>query len=723
MSENDKKNSTQALFFYVLLPALVAAFCILKVFVIPGCFAFDSNDEANHTFPNLFVSFQLLRQGALPLISLGNNFGMPLMGDCLTFPFSLFASTYWFFDGPVASTINRFLIIFVTLNSLTYWYKKHVSLPAAFVSAFIALFTPGAFWNMAHHHYQGTMLFVSVLLIIQDRIHTRASWKNLSLFYVTLLVFMLSVSANPLTISMAFVLANACFTPKGFDLRYGFLCMVLVFCAALFHLPEFYAFVSQIEGSTRVGELYGEAMPPLRFFLSVIGGVDITFHQQYWHYLSWPLVFLFLIGLYHICKARDFDMATRRMIILGLIPLVFVLLILGQRSLYWSLPFLRSTDATRILWVSNIFMSLLVGKTLDALFEKKISFKAMVIFTCVYIAFVAGVELSIGWHKIPAKFYITVFFVQLVLFAYVLFLKLETESKVTRIAFKTASFLFALGIMSTRVPLFDFVLGYDDMNKCRVSHWYAPESESKYQIPQILPYIEPYSRVNHEAATNLGFDFRLQYYDLFAVEARAPLIHRGLYDYLKKNDMIAPPPENLISYFIERPWKADLMRDLGVRYVVQGQLDRQTVQAGWKIAAQRGPLYLMENPFPTRVVYLVQGSRHAILEDDAVEYVPNGVRVQLPRITAETELVVAFIHRDGWRAQVDGQPREIYHHENQMMRVRIKPGESNAAFEYRPFSWSHVFACILLSLIAFIGATAFMKKTFFKTQKEKAHVE
>lgn len=144
--------NSQKILYYVILPALFALYCIAKVFYLPHCFAFDSNDEANHTFPNLYAAFNLLRAGYLPLMNLSNNFGTPLMGDCLTFPFSVFSLSYHFLTGPEASTLNRALVIFLTLTVSTCYYRRYFSLPVASLCAFLLVLTPGAFWNMAHHH-------------------------------------------------------------------------------------------------------------------------------------------------------------------------------------------------------------------------------------------------------------------------------------------------------------------------------------------------------------------------------------------------------------------------------------------------------------------------------------------------------------------------------------------------------------------------------------------
>ena len=72
---------------------------MLKVFLFPDCLSFDTHDDANHAFPNLFVAQKMLLSGVLPTVNYYNNFGVPLLGDGLTYPFGIQTLIYYFFDG------------------------------------------------------------------------------------------------------------------------------------------------------------------------------------------------------------------------------------------------------------------------------------------------------------------------------------------------------------------------------------------------------------------------------------------------------------------------------------------------------------------------------------------------------------------------------------------------------------------------------------------------
>src|SRR4030043_2425252 len=93
-----------------LVAISVGILILAKVFIYPNCYSFDSHDEANHAFPGLHVAQVAIRAGELPTINFYNNFGAPLLGDALTYPFAVQAITYYFLDSHLAMTVNRFVI-------------------------------------------------------------------------------------------------------------------------------------------------------------------------------------------------------------------------------------------------------------------------------------------------------------------------------------------------------------------------------------------------------------------------------------------------------------------------------------------------------------------------------------------------------------------------------------------------------------------------------------
>ena len=127
----------QEIWVALYLALTVSILLLVKVFLYDQCYLFDTNDDVNHTFVNLKAAQDILRQGALPSINLYNNFGTPLLGDALTFPFAIQSITYWFLPDHLAMTANRVVISFLTiiflfLFSLCFFFLISVGLGYVF---------------------------------------------------------------------------------------------------------------------------------------------------------------------------------------------------------------------------------------------------------------------------------------------------------------------------------------------------------------------------------------------------------------------------------------------------------------------------------------------------------------------------------------------------------------------------------------------------------------
>jgi uncharacterized membrane protein YfhO len=66
-------------------------------------------------------------------------------------------------------------------------------------------------------------------------------------------------------------------------------------------------------------------------------------------------------------------------------------------------------------------------------------------------------------------------------------------------------------------------------------------------------------------------------------------------------------------------------------------------------------------------------------------------------------LVLAYTHYPGWRATVDGRPREILRANYAFMALPLGPGEHRVILSYRPMSLALGAAISGLSLLAVIG--------------------
>ena len=116
--------TTTKILAYFAVPAAIGLIFIARVFVLTDCFAFEQNDEVVHTFLEMKLAWKMMREGSLPLMNLYNNFGTPMIGDPVIYPFALHSLPYLMFSSPVAATINRFLMISLTISLLTFFSAR-----------------------------------------------------------------------------------------------------------------------------------------------------------------------------------------------------------------------------------------------------------------------------------------------------------------------------------------------------------------------------------------------------------------------------------------------------------------------------------------------------------------------------------------------------------------------------------------------------------------------
>ena len=176
---------------------------MLKPLIFDGCFSFDTHDDANHAFPNLKVARDSIANFQLPLINFYNNFGVPLLGDGLTYPFGVHSATYWFFAEHVAMTINRILIVAISVVSSFFFFRIYLSYVAAIICAVTAFFIPIVFWYPVHQ-YQMASVFYFLILIFSHRYFYKPTRVNLLLVQFLWVFMILSVSINHVIIFLPF---------------------------------------------------------------------------------------------------------------------------------------------------------------------------------------------------------------------------------------------------------------------------------------------------------------------------------------------------------------------------------------------------------------------------------------------------------------------------------------------------------------------------------------
>jgi hypothetical protein len=167
------------------------------------------------------------------------------------------------------------------------------------------------------------------------------------------------------------------------------------------------------------------------------------------------------------------------------------------------------------------------------------------------------------------------------------------------------------------------------------------------------------------------------------------------------------------NYHFRPPWDARKLSDLGIRYIIQDNIDEDLSREGWILQAAEGASGLYKNPVKTSLVYLIdkQGKRIP-LEDSKIALVENGIEIELPEINEPKELIATFAALKGWQLFVDGQRKSMTSKKNKLLRAKVYPKQRLVRFEFKPFA-SYVYVLsILLAIITPMAA-------FYLSQRKK----
>ncbi len=699
---------------YGFVPLAIALFVIIKVFFFTDCAAFDKADDANHTFPNLFIARSIMRDGQIPMMNLYHNFGTPILGDATTYPFSPHALTYYFFPNPVAMTINRAAIAFLTVFALIFYLKKYMPAGIAAICAVVTFFSPGFLWHFAHHYYQLSLLCFIAILIFQERFNDKPNAKYLFLFYAAMVTATLSTSTNLVFLMIPFIVLNQLFLSRARFDKKMILTLIVIAAGFLFYYADFMNFFEHVKESARVGQKY---LAPDYTFKRLLSG--LIGQQKPWRhhmdsaiYFSLPLVTLSLIGLVWSFK-NDFKKNIYfpvRFLILGIGPVIFVFLLLRFKDFYLSAPLLKSTDATRIWWISSVFFAVPAGIALDKISKNAFSKKFLAVSLAILAAVLLASVFWLDWHQIEWKYKFPVFFFLafVILYAiYCLASKIDSGKQARSNIGLIFCGLLGLSLIWSKVTIAANILNLEDWSECCVSkdpgpfpiHHYSNSWESKFLPEKFLDAMTPNSRLAAEIVTAHGHDLRAAEKYVLGSAGRSILVNKRFADFLMKEKMIEVDLTPLAYHFVG-PWDQEKVNRLGIKYILTGPR-RELMENNWRVAGQQSILLLFENPEPVSIVYLQNGNVRSWLDPASIQIKGNGLKVKLPSIQREEELVATFIDLKGWKALVNGKERGIYAKEDRLMRIKVKPGDRHVSMDYEPFTNLQILFGVLASLALF----------------------
>lgn len=715
--------------------ALTVSFLVLiKVFLYDHCYSFDSNDDANHTFVNLKAARDSLIHGVLPTLNLYNNFGTPLVGDALTFPFALQSITYWVLPDYLAMTVNRAVISFSTIVMLSLLLRQFLSLRATLICALIVFFSPGQFWNLAHHHYQMSLLCLSSILYVQSRHASLSRAMYMLLLWGSYIILFLSVSIQPVLLAIPFFIL---FLPMkdGFRAKRAWtINIAALISAAIATWPHTAIFFKHIAGSTRTQwspysgilsttreQLLALFVPPGEWMHYGING-----HFSIVTYYSIAYLVFTVVGLLALTKkARANAPLLRLIIILGVIPAIsgYLLQFYGQ-----DIPFVRNVDSTRIWWFSNVFMVLAVGKLIDSSWAQDFHW----ISRC--LVAVSALGLLIAPFSLPklipefngiAPLHILVMCgvgISLLAISFSSFAKErhretlcvsqvpEDYAKESKISSVGKGALIAV-LLLAQAPIIVHVMRLN-MHSCeKGNHYFNLAKQANFQPQALLSRMEPGYRMAAVESPVKGHDLMAIHGSVLGSNARAIVSSQQLMDIFTGSKLVTLDA----NYFFSPPWQTEKLSRLGIRYLLMNQHDSELEKQGWHAIAtdqyEGQQFFLYENSSQASLVHLLRNDKPVFIKN--YELLPNGIKIQLPNLDFSSSLVVSFFYRDTWHAWIDGKEATPTMNALGMMQVPVKPGDQTVLFQFQGLTAWNFFAsflCAVAILLTVYFVPLFRKK-------------
>ena len=674
---------------------------MLKVFLFPDCFSFDTHDDANHAFPNLFVAQKMLLSGILPTVNYYNNFGVPLLGDGLTYPFGIQTLIYYFFDGPIGMTINRFLISVGTVTIFFFFFSLYLKKPTALLCAGLAFFIPISFWYPVHHYQMAT--FFGFLLVSLGKVFFEQPKTHIFLIiFIVWTMMIVSVSINHVILFIPFWL-TWCFCLNNFRLNSLLLVPLIAMAAGLvFSSVQTFDFFYHFRESARVSEgVYDSVLTNFRELLMGIlipPGEWLPYNYgaqlQVSTYISAPIIISIVSGIFLKSSWRD-RVLSPAIILCGIVPTCLALFLYITPELRLRLPLIKSGDITRVLWFSIPFCYLSLGLFFESVLEKK--FKGKFAIFLVILATLLFIFRTPEFSGVS-----TLHVISLILFGLGLFFSIKPnnimDTKFDETLSKICFFCITTSVLLSVLPTATRILGLNT-GHCGGTQYSANINLSGFYPVELLESLQKDQRLAAEIPTYLGHDLRLPTKSLLGSGARAIVVDHKFGKYLEEKNLVTVD-QVPYGYFFSRPWVTNELSKLGIRYLlVKRAIDYDLEELNWRKVAGTTGFSVYENPEkPTPISIRSINDENIVFLTD-YNIFNNEISIKIPRNIENRKLVIAMLNRKGYRIFFDEREIEITSDINGFISVMLSDETRLVKLVHQPYSWFMIIFSVLLSFL------------------------
>ena len=293
-------------------------------------------------------------------------------------------------------TLNRATIVFATFFILRLFYRNFFSEFVAVICSTMVICFPGILWNMAHHHYQMTLLIFGILLNVCYSRKLQSCSRYL-MFTLTLLAFYLSVSIQLVIASIPFLVVIELIRNKFRLTPMMYVCCISILSFFLFVLPDLSNFIQLISLSNRLDWTpYSGMLPSTRaqlLSLLVPAGewmyFELNGHFTVGTYFSFTVLSVTMLSIFSFRLTEKWDQHKFLIfILLGILPTIAAFLLQFN---FIKVPIVHSMDVTRVWWFSIIFIFFGVGNLLERLSQSDSSltfYRFFIPYNCIALIFV-----------------------------------------------------------------------------------------------------------------------------------------------------------------------------------------------------------------------------------------------------------------------------------------------------------------------------------------------
>lgn len=687
----------------LLLFLLLACVVIGKALLLHNCMAFDSTDDLNHTFTGLNMANKLLRSGVMPYFNYYNNFGTPLMGDALTYPFAIQALPYYFTDFnhyPLVSTLNRFVLCFATLTALLVFYRTFsLSIFASAMAAICVFFNFGFYWHFAHHHYQATLLFAVCILTFQRIAIRNSNHKQLFITVALLSGLMIySVSANLILLCFVFFALHPFFyrtPPKTLVIN-----AAALFSGGLLGGIQIITSAMALFNSARSHQSYVDAFDInftsfdllLRTLFQYRPAGSFNGHIYLVVYFPMFITLAYAIGLYLLFKEQH-KRSLALSVALGLFPMLLTGLLLVNTWLWQALPLLKSTDITRLLWIAMIFIGIGIGTFTDALLSRALN-KPLAWLIATAMTAAAYVCTMLVFSGKSYGLYALGYWAALALtLAYLLQIHLSSAAArptiVTYMASKwpyIAGTLVLVVIILTYGPIVHYLGNWGSPGTCRSANYFSETPAVNPDLGWKMGMLSESGRFALDTTSSGGLELISETFGRHGAGGRSIAMDAKLQALLLAKGLIQN--DDLLSgYHFTKPWDTSMANSLGLRYF---GTPKPEFHDNWQFAYKWGDFFVYENTLKPSIIYL-QSERTRISFIDSFSITGNDLLIDLPKSSNGGRLHVTITARPGFSVYVDGKKQTFGVDIFGFMYVDITPANRIMRVSYNPLNLSGLF--------------------------------